>query len=444
MYRLFLAARYLWSRPISWVSVVGIWLSVTALICTVGIMTGFLGELRRVIRGTTSDLILTPIPRSYDGQSRVVPPYRVIENAVSGMAGVAAVSPHLWRAALLAEPSNEGEDRVRVHEGRFVQIVGVDPTDEFGVTDFARFVEEASERLRVADVGAPFSRGASTGGRPIALIGEELATEAGLAKGDTITLLTVAGDASDLPGQSEQAIPVFSETFEVGGTVRTGEFDNDRRTVFLDLDTAQSFLRTPGGASEICVRVEEGVELDALADQVRRRLRSLSLLVQVETWRDRHAARLIGIENQRSILACLLFFFVLVACFNVFATLTILVSDKVRDIGILNAIGTTTAGIAGLFVTCAILMTLVGGLLGCVSGVLAARNINLLNDGIETLTGVRIFRPDIYLFERIPVDVEPWFVAIVFGSTLVLAVASALLPAVRAARKSPVDALRYE
>ncbi|MBI4878594.1 MAG: ABC transporter permease [Planctomycetes bacterium] len=448
MYRLFLALRYIWSRPISWVSMVGIWLSVMALIATIAIMSGFLRETRAMIRGTTSDLILTP-RAGLAGRAflRPAPPFAAIKEAALEVAGVRGLSPHLVRPALIRVPdfSSEVMGNRKYAEMNFVQVVGLDPLQEQDATDFNSYVRKAPQNGDPpADPACPFSvdsrlvpREYRNADLPVVLVGDELFGFYELEKGQVISLVT-------LPEASGGEIKPLSQRFIVGGSLRTGHYQHDRTTVYVELQAAREFAEAEGDASEICLAAEPGADLEELRDRLARRFGEEGLNVGVETWMDRNAKFLGAVENERSILGVLLFFFVLVACFNVFATLTIMVSDKTKDIGVLNAMGATARGLLEIFVGCGVIMTLLSATLGCVSGVLVALNINHVNDGLEWLFGVRIFRADIYTFSEIPVEISAWFVAIVFLATLVLAIVFALVPALRAARMDPVRALRYE
>ena len=459
MYRLFLALRYLWSRPISWVSMVGIWLSVTALLATVSIMTGFLRDTRDMIRGTTADMILTP-RAEYRGTRQVTPPasFDDVSAAALSIDGVEAAAPHLLRPALIRVPDVDQEQVVgnrKYWELNFVQVVGVDPTVEGAATGFLEWIRPKPPRpgslrpvIGVADAPDPddpfvvdkalIEPRYRNLDLPVVLIGDRVYRFFNLTRGRVITLVTMP-DSVDV-----EDLKALSQRFVVGGAFRTGHQQTDQSTVFMDLERAQEFAETYSDATEICVRVADGVELDAVKVALEAELAAKALDVDVETWEDRHATFLGAVENERSILGFLLFFFVAVACFNVFATLTIMVTDKTRDIGVLNSMGATHGGILSVFVRCGAVMALVSSAVGTFTGVLVAQKINVINGWLEQLFGFRIFRPDVYTFDAIPVEIQPWFVVLVFVATNVFAILCAFLPALRAARMDPVKALRHE
>ena len=450
MYQFFLAMRYLWTRPLSWVSVIGIWLSVTAMVTTVSIMSGFLGELQGTLRGITADVVINPRPREVDvrigagppQRQRIPPPdYETTRALLAAVDGVAATCPRLLRPALL----QTDRERRRLEMKSCVMMVGVDPEAERATTRLFEYVARSPEEYRVDDPQRPFwidesSVAPEHRGKPVVLLGLSVMTHHGLTKGDVIRITSM----STVPPEEGEPIESASTGWVVGGGVRTGHFEKDGQSIYVLREDARRATTSPTDSSEICVRAADDVDVERLAAVIARTLDENNIHSRVESWRTHYVTELAPILNQRTILAVLLAFFVMVACFNIFATLTILVSDKTRDIGLLSAMGATRAGVARVFTGCGVIISSVGALLGAGTGYLLATHINRLNDFIGEVTGVKIFRASIYAFDSIPIDIQPWFVALVAGTTVAFAVICALLPSLRAARMDPVRALRYE
>jgi lipoprotein-releasing system permease protein len=134
----------------------------------------------------------------------------------------------------------------------------------------------------------------------------------------------------------------------------------------------------------------------------------------------------------------------LVAGFTIYAILSMMVTEKRRDIGILCALGADPRGIQTLFMLIGFWDALLGTVLGTTLGILGAVYIDAIEQGISAVIGVQIFNRDAYLFDYIPSVVEPlsvvWIVAGAFVCTLLFA----FWPAWRASRLNPIDALRYE
>jgi lipoprotein-releasing system permease protein len=139
-----------------------------------------------------------------------------------------------------------------------------------------------------------------------------------------------------------------------------------------------------------------------------------------------------------------LFAVMLVAAFLIYATLHMMVTQKVKDIGILTSLGATPRGIAAIFVLCGGVIAVVGCSAGLAIGILSAHYLNDVNDWFDASFGVELFPTELYDLDRIPYRIEPDWVAQVLIAASVLALLVAYLPARRAARMAPVKALSYE
>jgi lipoprotein-releasing system permease protein len=197
-----------------------------------------------------------------------------------------------------------------------------------------------------------------------------------------------------------------------------------------------------GYVTSIQIKLKPGRELN----QVRDKLRALfpPQLYSVSTWRDKQGALLAAVHMETAILNVLLFLIIAVAGFGILAIFFMIVVEKTRDIGILKSLGAGGRGIMGIFLFYGLLLGLAGSGVGMVLGLAFTQNINAIADALGRLTGRPVFDPDIYYFYEIPALIEwPTVTWIVLGALGIAALAS-VLPARRAARLHPVEALRYE
>jgi lipoprotein-releasing system permease protein len=192
------------------------------------------------------------------------------------------------------------------------------------------------------------------------------------------------------------------------------------------------------------LRLNPGTDLNAVRDKLRAHFPIDQYPYRIQTWRDMQGPLLAAVQMETTLLNILLFLIIAVAGFGILATFFMIVVEKTRDIGILKALGAPSRGVMSIFLNYGFSLGLVGSGAGMMGGLLFVAYINDIAKLIEMVTGQEVFDPTVYYFERIPTDVEPIAVAgVVFGAVLIAVMAS-VLPALRAARLHPVEALRYE
>lgn len=167
-------------------------------------------------------------------------------------------------------------------------------------------------------------------------------------------------------------------------------------------------------------------------------------LFSVQTWRDKQGPLLAAVQMETAILNVLLFMIIAVAGFGILAIFFMIVVEKTRDIGILKSLGAPSGGIMGIFLTYGLSLGMVGSGVGMIMGLLFVAYINDIANGLSWITGQPVFDPSIYYFQKIPTIVDPFTVTWIVCGAMLIAVMASILPARRAARLHPVEALRYE
>jgi lipoprotein-releasing system permease protein len=165
---------------------------------------------------------------------------------------------------------------------------------------------------------------------------------------------------------------------------------------------------------------------------------------EVRTWEDFKRTLLGAIQNEKTLMAIMLSLVLIVAGFTIFAILSMMVTEKRRDIGILSALGATPNGVLGLFLLIGLWDALLGASAGAVIGTWLAFKIDPIERWLSSTFGVQIFNRDVYLFDHIPAVVDPVAVALIVMGAFVCTLLFALIPAWKAGRMHPLDALRYE
>ncbi|MCY2924634.1 MAG: FtsX-like permease family protein, partial [Planctomycetota bacterium] len=134
----------------------------------------------------------------------------------------------------------------------------------------------------------------------------------------------------------------------------------------------------------------------------------------------------------------------LVAIVLIIVIFYMIVMQKTWDIGVLMSMGASRPGIAGIFLAYGAAVGLVGAVGGIALGWAFVRQINPISDFIADSFGFRVWDREFFMFRQIPNEVDPatvWWIAV---SAVVAGLVGAMIPAIRAARMQPVEALRYE
>jgi lipoprotein-releasing system permease protein len=488
VYRSFLSWRYLVSRPTNLIGIVGILVGVGALILILSIMTGFLEESRRTVRGTLSDLVIAPRQGDIGARGPVSKDPRELLAVLRADARVRGAAPQLLWGGIVTQSGRKGVEFERIlsnmtrPELLAVQLVGIDVAGDLrlgwiGPHVAARLVgghvgpfalqdeldssafldsligpaDEREDDWTMAPVNplfpfAPPPRRAL--GRPHAgiLVGEQLYHELGLSVGDVLEIATAVRD----PGTG--AWPPSNREFVVAGTFRTRENETDVGRLYLDRRELALFLGNTNTYTQVLVSLHDyardGV---TLAAELRADLAQRGLISgdgdgtwEVRTWEEFRGILLGAIENERVLMGIMLSLVLVVAGFTIFAILSMMVTEKRRDIGILAALGATPVGIQQMFLMIAFWDALLGGFLGAVIGTWGALKIDAIERWLSRTFGVQIFNRDVYLFDHIPSVVQPLWVATIVLGAFLCALLFAFLPAWRAARLDPLQALRYE
>lgn len=172
--------------------------------------------------------------------------------------------------------------------------------------------------------------------------------------------------------------------------------------------------------------------------------------IGIRTWEDRNQTLIAAVKKETGLV---MFIFGVISLTSIFLVLAIfwsMVSEKTRDIGVLRALGASRAGVAWLWVRYGLAIGVVGSVLGLGVAYLIVTNINPIHDWIGRTTAslfgeaFYIWDPRVYVFTEIPHRVEPIKAAIILFSGIAASTLGALIPAARAARLRPVQALRFE
>ena len=258
--------------------------------------------------------------------------------------------------------------------------------------------------------------------------------------GDDVQMTFLSGGA---------AKPVI-ENFTIADFYSSNMHEYDSSFAFVPLSELQKLrgmvdpLTGQGSVSAIQIKLNEGADLDEVRDRLLSRFPPDQYALNIRTWQDSQRPLLSAIQMELTILNILLFMIIAVAGFGILATFFMIVVEKTRDIGILKALGAPSRGVMSIFLSYGMSLGLVGTGVGVVLGLLFVAYINKIAAVVGYVTGQEVFDPEFYYFSEIPTMVSPTMVVLVGMGAILIAVLASVLPALRAARLHPVEALRYE
>jgi lipoprotein-releasing system permease protein len=389
------------------ISTGGVAVGVTALIVVLGVMNGLRNDLRERI------LVANPHLRVLTyGAGLRVDNWRQALDSIRQQPGVVAAAPEVISQAGITAGQDYGEG---------VNLVGIDPdTGAMSVTSLPKAIKKGDLSFRPSKPGVD-------GG---ILLGTRLAGRLSVYPGDVVTLVPVT-EAKMNPALGV-AVPRFWK-FEVTGLFDTGMFQYDNQFVVMSLANAQRFTGLGDAVSGLAVRVADPDLAPVIGESLEKRL---GYPFRALDWQTQNASLFSALQLEKLAMGLIIFFIMVVAAFNIVGTLTMVVTDKTKEIGILRAMGLTSPAVARVFLVQGAVIGVVGTIAGLLSGLTLAY--------IVDESGWIKINPAVYFIDHLPVHVEPLDVAVVVGASIAVAVLATIYPSRTAAGLTPVEAIRHE
>jgi lipoprotein-releasing system permease protein len=266
------------------------------------------------------------------------------------------------------------------------------------------------------------------------IIGRGLADKFQVRVGDSITLISPRGDETPF------GTTLRNKTYTVAGIFKVGNTLYDSGFVFMPLDEAQAFFGYDQAVTAIEVMLTNPEDNMAMLPQLAGAAGSGTQLVP---WQNINSAFLEVVEVERNVMFLILSLIILVAALNIISGLVMLVKDKSSDIAILRTMGASRGAVLRVFLISGMSIGVTGTLVGLVLGVLFCLNIESIRQGLQYVTGVKLFDETFYFLSRMPAELDAMQVTGVVAMALGLTFLATLYPSWRAARLDPVEALRY-
>jgi len=385
------------------ISVLGVALGVTVLVVVMSIMGGFAYEIRHLIVDTEGEVQIVARGPVSD--------YASVVKRVESVPGVAAATPYARDAVMVkfgdkpAFPMLRGLDLSSVEKvtqlGRYVVVGSLDDLDDDSV-----------------------------------ILSDQIASSLGANVGDSIEVYSpliinkLSADAVFLP-----------RLVRVVGILHIGHQQLDSSTVYGTLRLAQDLYGLGTAVHGIDVRLTPGVNED---DAVARINQVLPESIRAFSWEDSFSDFLWVLNLERSMIFFLLLFIVIVAAFSVTSSLLISVVRKTREIGLLGALGARPVHVAMCFCAQGLFIGVLGTASGLAAGFFALSIRNNVVLWVARVTQRQEVLRRFYQFSELPSHTSGSTVALIIVLTIVISTLAGMIPAWRAARLKPVEALRSE
>lgn len=408
-FEFFIAKRYFKAKRrtgfisiITYVSIAGVMIGVTALILVLSVMNGFEQEVRSRLLGADAHLrvrkfYLEPITRTDS-----------LMNLIKHTKHVIGASPVIVDKGMIS-----GKER------QYATIIkGIDPKLATEVTDIKNKII-----LGDLDFSPMLIHGKML---PGIVLGRYLADALYATHiGDVVTLWTMPKRGG-----------IFSQPrvkqFYVAGLVEIGYYEYDKTLSYISLKDARELFGIKG-----VTWIEVKLDNYELAGKVAAKLEDeLGYPYTTETWFQLNRSLYSWMEIEKWGAFVILSLIIMVAAFNIISSLIMVVMEKTREIGILKSMGASSSSIMKIFLYEGLLVGVIGTVLGCIIGY----GVGFLQLHYHIIS----LPPDVYLINSLPIVMEWKDFAAISSISVLLSLLASFYPSYRASKLTPVEAIRYE
>ncbi len=424
-YEFLIGLRYLRARRrerfvslIAFISLAGITIGTFTLSLALSVMSGFEKDLRARLLAFTPQIT---IERTDNG---VWNPAE-LEKKIAAIPGVSASAPFVTSQVMAVSSTDSGAPGL-VSGGI---LRGVEPHDNAVLKELKDTLEDGTlEDLETMHPVTEVDKGVKrVVDLPGAIIGKSLAFELGVRPGDAVILISPSSLGAGIG-------PPRLKRFVVTGFFHSGMFDFDSTLIFVALKDGRALLADDAS-------LESGIELRLVnlfdAPAIRSQIAAIAGPdFEVSDWTTANAPLFAALKLEKFTYFMVLLLIVLVAAFNIIATLVMVVMERRKEIAIVRTMGARAASVASIFLCEGAALGVIGTVLGVGTGFVAAYLIGKYH---------LIHLPaDMFMVSNVPVQLSALNFIAVAAATIVLCLVASVYPALQAARLSPVEVIRYE
>lgn len=388
MLEFFIAKKHIFEKKKqSLIGILGITIGITVLMVSIGIANGLDKNMISSILSMGSHVSVPDIEREDN--------YKNLAEKLEKIDGVKGVIPKV---------STQGIIKYTGIYGTHVSGVKVDGLD----------FEKAEKGLELKNkivYGEMNSKKKNT-----ILIGKELFNQLGAEIGDKITLVS----------PENQELPLV-----IGGVFESGYYDYDVNMVIIPLATAQYLLYLDeNDVTSLEVTLFNPYKAEEVADKIFNKYGFLS-----RTWGDQNRNLLSALALEKTVMIVVFSLIVVIAGFVVWVIMNMLVREKIKDIGIMRAMGFPKKTIMRIFLFEGMALGGIGIVIGTVLSLFILWYVE--NFSISGIT-------NIYYLTKIPVELSLKEIITIIFVNIIIIFLSSVFPAYRAGKMETMEALRHE
>ena len=388
-------------KVISTFSFIGIMLGVAILIIVMSVMNGFRTDLTNKILGFNPHLIIKPYNNEIINSS-------LKEKLNNNFKNIKFLDSFSGEGVVMSEETTKG-----------VLIKGLDQDNEKNLLFLEKILIEGNENI-ISDNSV--------------IIGKQLAFDLNLKVGDKINLLSSAFINTPFGGLPKQ------EIYIIKGIFSSGFYEFDQNVIFSNLkDTLIFFNKTTDDIS-LEIYLQNPLDANIVKDQIQK----LDSNYYIYSWIDLNKSFFGALKVERNVMFIILTLIIIVAAFNIISGLTILIKNKTKEIAILKTLGLSNKSIVKSFFLTGFTIGLTATIAGLLLGILFAVYIEPIRIFLSNILHVEIFPQDIYFLEKMPSEINPISILVIFLLSLATTTIASLIPAAAITKMDTIQALKYE